>query len=119
MGDIFKFLRHLFEELEVTGEWNEAANTFYGSAQINTWSRAARRAKSKSNAQKTPIKRKAEDENLFEFMCNLETSDITSTSNTRVIVSWTNGKDRNIFESFYLHIKKRLEQEFISKTDSL
>ncbi|GBB93819.1 hypothetical protein RclHR1_22370002 [Rhizophagus clarus] len=113
MIEVFKFLRHLFDELEVIGQWDEEVNTFYGSAQINTWSRAARRAKSKSESQKTPIKRKAGDEDLFEFSCNLEPLDVS----TRVIVSWTNGKDRNIFESFYLHIKKRLEQEFINKPD--
>ncbi|CAB5210346.1 unnamed protein product [Rhizophagus irregularis] len=120
VGEIFKFLRNLFDELEVTGQWNEESNTFYGSAQINTWSRAARRAKAKLEAQKTPITQKAGDENLFEFTCNLEPEPLdVSISNTRVIISWTNGKDRNIFESFYLHIKKRLEQEFNDKTASL
>ncbi|RIA92013.1 hypothetical protein C1645_821261 [Glomus cerebriforme] len=108
-GDLLEFLQHLFDKLEITGQWEKESNTFHGSAQINTWSRSARRAKSKSDVQKTPIMRKApEGEDLFEFACNLEPLDLS----TRVTVSWTNGKDRNIFESFYLHIKKRLEQEF-------
>ncbi|CAI2173816.1 17699_t:CDS:10 [Funneliformis geosporum] len=111
--DLLEFLQQLFDELEINGQWNGEANTFYGIVQINTWSRAARRAKHfKPDVKETPIMWKApENENLFEFTCNIEPWDVSS-SNTRVTVSWTNGKDRNIFESFYSHIKKRLEQEF-------
>jgi hypothetical protein len=110
-----EFLQHLFNELKIVGQWNEEANTFYGSAQVNTWSRSARRAKfSKVDVQETPIPWKASGgEDLFEFTCSFQPWNV-STHNTRLTVSWTNGKDRNIFESFYLHIKKRLEQEFSS-----
>ena len=108
-------MQHIFDELEINGQWIEETNVFYGSSKVNTWSRAARRAKlSKSKVQETPITWKAsEDEKLFEFTSNLEPLDASS-NNTKVTISWTNGKDRNIFESFYLHIKKRLEQEFPS-----
>ncbi|CAG8452394.1 2890_t:CDS:10 [Diversispora eburnea] len=36
----------------------------------------------------------------------------SNATNTKVTFSWTDGKDRNVFESFYSHVKKWLEQKF-------
>ncbi|KAF0386743.1 S-adenosyl-L-methionine dependent methyltransferase [Gigaspora margarita] len=112
--NIKKFLKQLFEQLEIVGQWNEDSYTFSGSANINTWSRAARRQRlMKADCQtESPTNvATSTDEPLFEFTCNFEPWN-TSVNTTKVTVSWTNGKDRSIFESFYVHVKKKLEQEF-------
>ncbi|CAG8748489.1 5485_t:CDS:10 [Cetraspora pellucida] len=109
-----EFLKKLFDQLEIGGQWNEDSYTFIGSANINTWSRAARRQKlMKTDCQieSSTIASTSTDEFLFEFTCNIEPWNV-SINSTKVTFSWTNGKDRSIFEQFYGHVKKKLEQEF-------
>ncbi|CAG8704735.1 15903_t:CDS:1, partial [Dentiscutata heterogama] len=96
------------------GQWNEDSYTFSGGANINTWSRAARRQrmmKTDCQTESSTTVTTSTDESLFEFTCNFEPWN-TSINTTKVTISWTNGKDRSIFESFYGHVKKKLEQEF-------
>ncbi|CAG8745541.1 18001_t:CDS:1, partial [Racocetra fulgida] len=108
-----EFLKKLFDQLEIGGQWIEDSYTFIGSTNINTWSRAARRQKSKTDCQIEPstIVSTSTDESLFEFTCNIEPWSV-NTNTSKITFSWTNGKDRSIFESFYAHVKKKLEQEF-------
>ncbi|RHZ86445.1 hypothetical protein Glove_51g70 [Diversispora epigaea] len=127
-------LVHL-NELDIDGNFNDENGTFFGSAKTNTWSRAARRQRMKSSeCQKeskelssssstsatsvttTASTTTATDEStvfetLFEFTLRLEPWKSNAT-NTKVTFSWTNGKDRNVFESFYSHVKKWMEQKF-------
>ncbi|KAI9010990.1 hypothetical protein CLU79DRAFT_446415 [Phycomyces nitens] len=66
-----------------------------GSSEANTWSRAARRKKSY-----VPLGE------LFVFRCEL----ISTQPDTLVKMSWMVGEDRNVFESFWNHLKKRIEE---------
>ncbi|CAG8509194.1 1874_t:CDS:10 [Acaulospora morrowiae] len=114
--NVAEFLQQLFDELEISWQWNEETVVFSGSAKVNTWSRAARRQRlMKAERQiEQPVEVvSSNDEPLFDFSCHLEPWN-NSNDATKMTVSWTNGKDRGIFESFYGHIKKRLEQELAS-----
>lgn len=128
-------LIHL-NELEFDVNFNEENGTLFGSAKINTWSRSARRQRMKSSecqkdassssssssssATSSTVTTTDESpsvvEPLFEFTIRLEPWK-SNVDNTKVTFSWTNGKDRNIFESFYSHMKKWLEQKFTTTND--
>ncbi|KAI9321846.1 hypothetical protein BX666DRAFT_1849921 [Dichotomocladium elegans] len=75
--------------------------TFEAAPKANTWSRAARRQRKK--------KQKIEERDLplFSFRLGLEELD---EGPCRVVCSWLRGDDRDVFESFWGHIRKRLEE---------
>ncbi|KAG2175453.1 hypothetical protein INT43_001100 [Umbelopsis isabellina] len=81
-------------------------NQIAGSMYSNTWSRKARRQKAQNVKIETT---KAETEALFDFKLTFDRID---DEKTKVTATWTKGKDRSIFESFWNHIKKRIEQVF-------
>ncbi|CAG8607087.1 7142_t:CDS:1, partial [Acaulospora colombiana] len=114
LDNLAEFLQQLFDELEIYWQWNEETGIFSGNAKVNTWSRAARRQrlmKSECQAELPTTTLATNEEPLFEFACHLELCN-NDTNATKLTISWTSGKDRGIFESFYGHVKKRLEQEF-------
>lgn len=76
----------------------------------NTWSRKARRQRAlHANSDiKTDIPM-ADSEDLFSFKLDLEDS---SDEGTNLIATWTKGKQRELFEGFWNHVKKRIEQSF-------
>ena len=58
------------------------------------------------------------DQPLFKYAIRLEKSNEDSAEaaqdrmKTKLTVSWIWGDERNIFESFYLHLKRRLDEKF-------
>ncbi|KAJ2958773.1 hypothetical protein NQZ79_g5684 [Umbelopsis isabellina] len=81
-------------------------NQIAGSMYSNTWSRKARRQKAQNIKTETA---KTETEALFDFKLAFGRID---DKHTKLTTTWTKGKDRAIFESFWNHIKKRIEQAF-------
>lgn len=81
-------------------------NQITGSMYSNTWSRKARRQKAQNVKIETT---KTESESLFDFRLTFNRID---DEHSKVTATWTKGKDRSIFESFWNHIRKRIEQVF-------
>lgn len=83
-----------------------------GSMALNTWSRKARRQRAQNaNSAKEEEKSAAKlsTEILFTFKFDIQEVD---EDNTNVIATWTKGKQREVFESFWNHVKKRMLQDF-------
>ncbi|CAG8449263.1 3479_t:CDS:10, partial [Ambispora gerdemannii] len=125
INSLFEYLDTLLRTLEIRGTWNTATNTFTGNASTNTWSRAARRQREREKAQQSQQQRQQQEkinmeldsEPLFEFQYHLEQTEARSDNNvngsiTKMTMSWTSGNERNIFEAFYLHVKRRIEEKF-------
>ena len=78
---------------------------FRGGPKANTWSRAARRQlakKQKIMEQEYP---------LFEFQIELAEQGYKEEESCCEITSvWIHGKDRDAFESFWSHVKKRIDE---------
>lgn len=75
--------------------------TLSGSPKANTWSRAARRQLKK--------RQKIDEQEHPLFTFELGTKSMASSS-TQLVGTWVSGDDRDIFESFWNHLKKRVEQ---------
>lgn len=78
----------------------------------NTWSRKARRQRAQNaNSAKEEGKAAAKlsSEILFTFKFDIQEVD---EDNVNVIATWTKGKQREVFESFWNHVKKRMLQDF-------
>ncbi|CAO3661544.1 unnamed protein product [Umbelopsis ramanniana] len=87
-------------------------NCISGSMALNTWSRKARRQRAQNaNSAKEEEKSAAKlsTEILFTFKFDIQEVD---EDNTNVIATWTKGKQREVFESFWNHVKKRMLQDF-------
>lgn len=69
----------------------------------NTWSRAARRQRKR---QKIEVEEKSENPFLF----SLELSPSSSSSLSYLQLNWHKGGDRPMFEGFWSHLKKRIEE---------
>ncbi|KAM3588385.1 hypothetical protein VKS41_000831 [Umbelopsis sp. WA50703] len=98
-------MQGILDDLDAT-KISSNDNQILGSMYNNTWSRKARRQKAQNIKIETT---KADTEALFEFRLDFEQID---NDYTKVTATWTKGKDRDIFESFWNHIKKRIEQTF-------
>lgn len=87
-------------------------NCISGSMVSNTWSRKARRQRAQNaNSAKEEGKAAAKlsSEILFTFKFDIQEVD---EDNVNVIATWTKGKQREVFESFWNHVKKRMLQDF-------
>ncbi|KAI7869094.1 uncharacterized protein EV154DRAFT_432044 [Mucor mucedo] len=71
----------------------------------NTWSRAARRQRKR---QKLESQEEEKSENPFQFKLELSSSRSPSLSYLQII--WLKGGDRPMFEGFWSHLKKRIEE---------
>lgn len=81
-----------------------------GSMFTNTWSRKARRQRAlHGNSDIKADIPMADSEELFSFKLDLEDS---SDEGTNLIATWTKGEQRELFEGFWNHVKKRIEQSF-------
>ncbi|CAG8594466.1 5015_t:CDS:10 [Paraglomus occultum] len=85
-----------------------------GAVFVETWSRKARRKIAAGEDITLDIET---DQPLFKYAIRLEKSIEESTEaqgemKTKLTVSWVWGDNRNIFESFYLHLKRRLDEKF-------
>jgi hypothetical protein len=81
-----------------------------GSMVSNTWSRKARRQRAQNaNTTKEDGTAEVSAEILFTFRFDIQDVD---RDNTNVIATWTKGKQREVFESFWNHVKKRMLQDF-------
>ncbi|KAI8578277.1 hypothetical protein K450DRAFT_301279 [Umbelopsis ramanniana AG] len=103
--DILEILNDLnASQLAVTSE------CISGSMVSNTWSRKARRQRAhNANATKKDDIAEVSAEILFTFKFDIQEVD---RDNTNVIATWTKGKQREVFESFWNHVKKRILQDF-------
>lgn len=72
-----------------------------GAPRANTWSRAARRQLKKKQ------KIQEEDTPLFLFQMTIQD---TKDDGCILTCKWTEGENRDAFESFWNHIKKRVEE---------
>ncbi|KAF9215169.1 hypothetical protein BGZ59_002131 [Podila verticillata] len=90
----------------------------------NTWSRAARRAMSRQ-AKSNPPKSDPTEPIVLQFDIRVISATTTSTSssltsssasaaklpnNSTLHLAWTFGQDRDLFESFFLHFRSRIEK---------
>lgn len=84
------------------------------SVEKNTWSRAARRQKKrqKLNPQEEENNRSEKDvkSNDKPFTFALEFSQSNNTSQSYLQITWQKGGDRSMFEGFWSHLKKRVEE---------
>ncbi|KAG9288519.1 hypothetical protein G9A89_015725 [Geosiphon pyriformis] len=124
LQSVIEFLEWLFSDLNIEARWNEEIKTFMGIVYSNTWSRSSRRKheREKEKAQQAtaqPLNQQNVTskiasslnsfiQSLFEFSCHLEALEYT----TKITFSWKKGLDRSLFESFFLHVKNRLERKF-------
>ncbi|CAJ0862686.1 3824_t:CDS:10 [Entrophospora sp. SA101] len=128
---IKEFLKKLFDELEINGQWNfndhynDKSYYYNGLVFSNTWSRSARRRKKSTiiNCQMeeteggeiaNSIENQQQQGFLFKYICSIENFNLdnsddgdysinSSGGGVKIMFSWVNGQDRNIFESFYNH----------------
>ncbi|CAG8506596.1 5314_t:CDS:10 [Ambispora leptoticha] len=120
INSLFEYLDTLFRALEIGGAWTTATNTFIGNAPTNTWSRTARRQRERAKAaqqSQQQMNMETDSEPLFEFQCHLEQAEARNGNNVngsiaKMTMSWTSGNERSIFEAFYLHVKRRIEEKF-------
>ncbi|KAI9247486.1 hypothetical protein BDA99DRAFT_526016 [Phascolomyces articulosus] len=102
VSHVRQHLLTILDELNIAYEQDELDDdTFRGGPKANTWSRAARRQlakKQKIEEQETP---------LFGFQIELLDQERTHCEITSL---WVNGSNRDAFESFWNHIKKRIEE---------
>ncbi|KAF7732015.1 hypothetical protein EC973_007120 [Apophysomyces ossiformis] len=102
MEDIHRILGFILDDLDI--DYTQPNDcTIQGEPQLNTWSRAARRRKKLKLENTTPPE---EAEPLFAFCFELEEK-----TGCEVKLSWLSGNDRGVFESFWNHIKKRIQEE--------
>jgi hypothetical protein len=81
-----------------------------GTMVSNTWSRKARRKRAQeTNDTKYQNTFVSSTEELFTFRFDIQEVD---KENANVIATWTKGKQREVFESFWNHVKKRMLQIF-------
>lgn len=71
----------------------------------NTWSRAARRQRKRQKLEQDQEER---SENPFQFTLELSPSRSTPVSYLQIV--WVKGGDRPMFEGFWSHLKKRIEE---------
>jgi hypothetical protein len=72
----------------------------------NTWSRAARRLKKRQKLEKEEPQQVNQE--LFRF--DLHVSESRSGSNAYLQINWLEGGTKALFESFWSHFKKRIEE---------
>ncbi|KAK9711814.1 hypothetical protein K7432_007565 [Basidiobolus ranarum] len=100
----YNLLRDLMEELRIEHTIHENPKTLNGTARINTWSRSARRLLQRGEFNLTCL---STESILFEFESQIEAGDIPDSTNVKF--TWIKGEKRDLFESFYSHVKKRIE----------
>ncbi|KAI8885015.1 S-adenosyl-L-methionine dependent methyltransferase [Backusella circina FSU 941] len=104
----------ILNDLEIQFEQEkESSIIITGTVLQNTWSRAARRQKKRQKLAHNEPKQQEQEEKREElFTFEFEIADITERSRcmTAIQGSWLKGKSRDIFEGFWSHFKKRIEQ---------
>lgn len=98
VDDVQNELHTILHDLNIQFETQERA--IFGSPKANTWSRAARRQLKKRQ------KIEEQEHPLFTFHIEIKGTQ----SGSQLVTTWVRGKDRDIFESFWNHVKKRIEQ---------
>ncbi|CEG70069.1 hypothetical protein RMATCC62417_06028 [Rhizopus microsporus] len=93
---VMKHIQTILADLDIHIE-RQDCQSLIGTAKRNSWSRAARRQKRQKITHEP-------EKDLFTFEMILE-------PNTVLQISWTKGHDRNLFESFWSHVKKRIEEQ--------
>ncbi|KAI8146820.1 hypothetical protein BJV82DRAFT_398662 [Fennellomyces sp. T-0311] len=92
-------LKSILSKLSIAYEHED--DVFKGDPHANTWSRAARRRLAKSQT----IDKQADA--LFKFHIRLDSD---TEEDCKITSSWVQGEDRNAFESFWSHVKKRIDE---------
>jgi hypothetical protein len=88
---------------------NNSSDVIQLSPTQNTWSRAARRLRKRQKQEKSGTDQQPLPHDL---VLTLECALIFSSSTSCTLqTSWLHGDDRSVFESFWNHVKKRMEQE--------
>ncbi|KAK4520750.1 uncharacterized protein ATC70_006630 [Mucor velutinosus] len=78
----------------------------------NTWSRAARRQKKRQKLQKEdPIDTNTAMETQEPFVFRLDVSSSRSKSSTWYQIVWLSGGNKQQFEGFWSHLRKRVEEQ--------
>lgn len=74
----------------------------------NTWSRAARRAMARAAQESQGVTSVAApmDESVI-MIVEIRASVISASAGTMVEMTWMLGQDRDLFESFFLHLKTK------------
>jgi hypothetical protein len=101
----------ILDDLEIQYEQEKESSIIITATVFqNTWSRAARRQKKRQKLTHSTTEPEKEKEELFTF--EFEIIDITERTRcmTAIQGSWLKGKSRDIFEAFWSHFKKRIEQ---------
>ncbi|KAF9114477.1 Methyltransferase-like protein 16 [Mortierella sp. AM989] len=115
-------LKDIFDQLQIIQKSNNTNSTegsgvqaiIQGRAKANTWSRAARRAIARKHDKLDKHDGKDGDEGIespdimgFDLCILPEVKKESTGSGVLIQLTWTIGHDRDIFESFFLHIRNR------------
>lgn len=108
---VLQSMRSILDDLEIEYNVDDSDMTDIGAScqsQRNTWSRSARRLKKRQKLEKEPQKATM-DQELFHF--DIHVSQSRSGSNTSLQINWLEGGTKALFESFWSHFKKRIEEQ--------
>ncbi|KAI9260806.1 hypothetical protein BY458DRAFT_439889 [Sporodiniella umbellata] len=99
---VFDRLELILKDLEINYEKDRSV--IFSTVKKNTWSRAARRQKKRKT-----LTEEISPKDLFSF--TIEDIEEKADCQCTLQISWTKGEDRKVFEGFWSHIKKRVEEQ--------
>lgn len=100
-------MKRILDDLEAQ-DLIESPNCITGSMFANTWSRKARRRRAANATAGIKTDPVAGSDVLIAFKLTFENKE----NDVKLMVTWMQGKQREVFESFWNHVKKRIEQSF-------
>lgn len=106
-----EYIKEILEDLDIEykTEENDIEETIMDcSVDKNTWSRAARRQKKRQKLDEPSKEVKTNSENPFSFTLEFSQSNTPSKSYLQIV--WHKGGERAMFEGFWSHLKKRVEE---------
>lgn len=109
---VLDYTKGILQDLEIdyTTEENDIQEIILScNAQSNTWSRAARRQKKRQKLQKEEPAKTTTLDDSFVFRLDLSCSH--SKLNTWYQIVWLSGGNKQQFEGFWSHLKKRIEEQ--------
>jgi hypothetical protein len=107
------FIKEILDDLDITynSETNDIGEIILDcSVDKNTWSRAARRQRKRQKLDhESKVEEEGKCETPFLFMLELSSSN-SSNDESYLQIVWHKGGDRAMFEGFWSHLKKRVEE---------
>lgn len=108
-----RYVKEVLEDLDIQykTEENDIEEVIMDcSVDKNTWSRAARRQKKRQKLNPQEGEDKKEKSNVKPFAFTLEFSQSNVPTRSYLQITWHKGGERAMFEGFWSHLKKRVEE---------